>query len=76
MKIENFAMLISSKVEKLRYKSNILLEKNSENNLNRNSIVKTDILYKINTNQILYRVGHVTSNDINRFKKVFLENFI
>ena len=69
-------MIISSKVEKLRYKSNILLEKNSENNLNRNSIVKTDILYKINTNQILYRVGHVTSNDINRFKKVFLENFI
>ena len=69
-------MIISSKVEKLRYKSNILLEKNSENNLNTNSIVKTDILYKINNNQISYRVGHVTSNDINRFKKVFLENFI
>ena len=69
-------MIISSKVEKLRYKSNILLEKNSENNLNKNSIVKTDILYKINNNQISYRVGHVTSNDINRFKKVFLVNFI
>ena len=53
-------MIISSKVEKLRYKSNILLEKNSENNLNKNSIVKTDILYKINNNQISYRVGHVT----------------
>lgn len=68
-------MIISSKVEKLRYKSNILLEKNSENNLNKNSIVKTDILYKINNNQISYRVGHVTSNDINRFKKVFFGKF-
>lgn len=72
IKIENFAMLISSKIEKLRYKSNILLEKNNENNLNKNSIVKADILYKIYNNQILYKVGHVNLNDINRFRKVLV----
>lgn len=45
--IESFGMLISSQIEKLKYSSNKLLEKDNKNGLNRNSIVKTDVIYKI-----------------------------
>ena len=45
--IENFGMLISSNLEKLKFKTNKLLEKDALNNLHKDSIVKTDVLYKI-----------------------------
>ena len=45
--IENFGMLISSNLEKLKFKANILLEKDNVNNLHKDSIVKTDVVYKI-----------------------------
>ena len=45
--IENFGMLISSNLEKLKFKANILLEKDNVNNLHKDSIVKTDVIYKI-----------------------------
>ena len=48
--IENFGMLISSKLDKLKYKSNFFLEKDRANGLDRDSIVKTDIVYKILNN--------------------------
>ena len=63
-------MIISSKVEKLRYKSNILLEKNSENNLNKNSIVKTDILYKIKNRQVYFLIEHQSSVDYEMPKRI------
>ena len=45
--IENFGMIISSNLNKLKFKTNKLLEKNKENNLNKDSLVKTDVVYKI-----------------------------
>ena len=54
--IESFGMLISSKIEKLKYKSNIELKKDNLNNLKRDSIVKTDTLYRIHNKQILFKI--------------------
>lgn len=58
--IENFGMLISSNLKKLKYKSNKLLEKDSMNALHKDSIIKTDVIYKISNNQILFKIGEVS----------------
>ena len=72
--IENFGMLISSKLEKLKYPSNKLLEKDSENQLSTDSIVKTDVLYKIDIEQILFKVGTVDKEKVNVYKESFDNN--
>lgn len=45
--IENFGMMISSNLSKLNFKTNKLLEKNEINNLDKDSLVKIDVVYKI-----------------------------
>ena len=45
--IEYLSMLISSNLEKLKYSVNVLLKKDEINNLNKDSIVKTDVMYRI-----------------------------
>ena len=72
--IENFGMLISSKLTKLKYPANKLLEKNDKNNLNMDSIVKTDVIYKILNNQILFKIGKVDTTKIEEYKNNFIEN--
>lgn len=74
--LENFGMLISSKLDKLRYESNILLEKNKENGLSRDSIVKTDVVYKILDNQIIFKIGKVDNSKIEEYKNSFYESNI
>lgn len=69
--IENFGMLISSNLEKLKFKSNVLLEKDNENNLQKDSIVKTDVVYKILNEQILFKIGKVDNEKIEQYKKKF-----
>ena len=69
--LENFGMLISSKLDKLKYESNILLEKNKKNGLNRDSIVKTDVVYKILSNQIVFKIGKVDNEKIEYYKRIF-----
>lgn len=71
--IENFGMLISSKIEKAKYDTNKLLEKDNKNNLKMDSIVKTDIIYKILNNQILFKIGKVDIEKIEEYKKSFKE---
>jgi len=71
--IENFGMLISSNLNKLKYKSNKILEKNEINGLNKNSIVKTDVIYKILNSQILFKIRKVDSYRIEEFKNSFYE---
>lgn len=72
--LESFGMLISSKLDKLKYKSNILIEKNKENGLNRDSIVKTDTIYKILNEQIVFKIGKVDNTKIEEYKNSFYEN--
>ena len=52
--IEYFGMIISSNAKKEKY--NIKVNKDKENNLYKNSIVKTDHIYKLNKNDILKKV--------------------
>lgn len=72
--IENFGMLISSNLEKLKFKANKLLKKDDSNNLHRDSIVKTDVLYKILNEQIIFKIGTVDPEKIEEYKKSFYES--
>ena len=72
--IENFGMLISSNLDKLKYRANKLLEKDNLNNLHRDSIVKTDVVYKILNEQIIFKIGTVDSEKIEEYKKGFYES--
>lgn len=69
--IENFGMLISSKIDKTRYEANKLLEKDEMNKLHCDSIVKTDVIYKILNEQIIFRVGKVDNKNIKEYKESF-----
>ena len=71
--IENFGMLISSNLNKLKFNSNKLLQKDDVNNLHKDSIVKTDVLYKIRNEQILFSIGKVDDEKIEEYKKSFYE---
>lgn len=71
--IEYFGMLISSQLDKLKYGSNKLLNKSAENGLNKDSLVKTDVIYKINANQILFKIGSIEKKNIEKYKNSFLE---
>lgn len=70
--IENFCMLISSNLDKVKYEKNILLEKDEQNNLDKDSIVKTDVIYKIRNEQILFKIGEVDNNRIEEYRKSYL----
>lgn len=72
--IENFGMLISSNLEKLKFNSNKLLKKDNINNLHKDSIVKTDVIYKISNEQILFKIGKVDKEKIEEYKKNFYNN--
>ena len=67
-------MLISSNLEKLKFNSNKLLEKGNINNLHKDSIVKTDVIYKISNEQILFKIGKVDNEKIEEYKKNFYNN--
>lgn len=69
--IENFGMLISSQLQKVKYNSNKLIKKDNKNGLNKDSIVKTDVIYKIDNNQILFKIGCVDIERIEEYKQSF-----
>lgn len=71
--IENFGMLISSNLNKLKFDNNKLLEKDKINNLHKDSIVKTDIVYKILNEQIVFKIGKVDYEKIEEYKSSFYE---
>lgn len=71
--IENFGMLISSKIDKAKYEANKLLKRDEMNKLHYDSIVKTDIVYKILNNQIIFKIGKVDDNRIKEYKDSFYE---
>ena len=72
--IESFGM-ISSQLKKLKYKTNKLLSKDEQNGLEKDSIVKTDVIYIIKESQILFKIGEVDQENIEEYKKSFLEKF-
>ena len=72
--IENFGMLISSNLNKLKFKSNKLLEKDDINKLYKDSLVKTDVVYKILNEQIVFKIGIVSYEKIEEYKKSFYDS--
>lgn len=69
--IENFGMLISSKIDKAKFDANKLLKKDDRNNLKTDSIVKTDVVYRILNSQILFKIGNVDIDKIQEYKDSF-----
>ena len=65
--INYFGFLISSQMNKETYKYNERLNKNSTNNLIKDSIVKCDDLIEITEEEIQFRIGEVTQEDLNKF---------
>lgn len=45
-----------------------------KNGLIKNSIVKTDIIYKIVNEQILFKIGKVDLDKVEEYKKRYIEN--
>lgn len=74
--IENFGMLISSNLNKLKFTSNELLRKDELNHLHKNSLVKTDVIYKILNEQIEFKIGKVDIEKVEEYKKSFCETVI
>ena len=72
--IENISMLISSNLSKLKFKANKLLKKDKTNNLYKDSIVKTDVIYKISNEQISFRIGKIDIEKVEEYKKSFYES--
>lgn len=66
--IEYLGVLISSKLKKTKYKGNIILKKNRSNNLIKDSIVKTDVIYAINIENIICKIGKVDNETLKLLK--------
>ena len=66
--IEYLSMILSSKVEKQKYRANKLLKKDKQNNLKKDSIVKTDKVYMLSFSQIVCKVGSVSKEIVDEYK--------
>lgn len=71
--IEYFGMIISSKISKTKYPSNKLLNKDNINNLHKDSIVKSDIVYRINPKAIAFKIGRVDENKIEEYRNNYFD---
>ncbi len=69
--ITYFGMLLSLKLEKVKYKKNILLKRDKQNGLDRDSIVKADTLYEIDNNNIEFCIGKVKEGLVEKFIKCY-----
>lgn len=65
--INYFGFLLSSQVQKSEYSFNELLNKNELNKLKKDSIVKCDDLIKISEEDIKFKIGEVTEDELERF---------
>lgn len=65
--IDYFGFLISSQLSKVTYPYNELLQKNDTNKLRKDSIVKCDDLIQFSENEILFKIGEVTQDELNTF---------
>ena len=71
--IEYIGMILSSQIDKIKFKSNKLIKKDDKNNLNKDSIIKTDTVYKLSDKQILFKVGEIEEDKIEQYKQSFYD---
>lgn len=72
--IEYIGMILSSQINKMKFESNKLIKKDDKNNLNKDSIIKTDTIYKLSDKQILFKVGEIEKDKIEQYKNSFYES--
>ena len=65
-------MILSSKIGKISYKANKLIQKDKENNLSKDSIIKTDVIYKIFTKNILLKIGNIDKTKVEIYKNCLI----
>ena len=66
--IEFFGMILSSNIKKETYKYNIKIKKDIENRLHKDSIIKTDHIYKLKESDILKKVGSLNEEILIKFE--------
>ena len=71
--IDYFCMLLSSNLDKIKFKENKLIVKDNENGLKKDSIVKTDAIYNIKHDEISFCVGKVSYNLVEEYIELYLE---
>lgn len=71
--MDYFCLLISSQLEKLKYETNLFLAKDCKNNLKKDSILKLDNIYRIENNDILFKIGEVTQEKLNVYRDIFIK---
>lgn len=71
--IEYIGMILSSQINKIKFKSNKIIKKDNENNLDKDSIIKTDTVYKLYDKQILFKVGTIEKDKIEEYKQAFYD---
>ncbi len=75
--IEYFGLIVSShrkkSKENSKFKYNEPLDKNSNNNLHKDSIVKCDQIYSIPLKNIQFKIGQVDIDDYMRFLEAYNE---
>lgn len=65
--LDYYAFLMSSHLEKESYPYNERINRDDTNNLRKNSIVKCDDLISISENDIVFKIGQVQEEDLDRF---------
>lgn len=73
--MDYFCLLISSQLDKLKYDTNLFLAKDCKNNLKKDSILKLDNIYRIENNDILFKVGEVTQEKLNVYRDIFIKMY-
>ncbi len=73
--MDYFCLLISSQLDKLKYDTNLFLAKDSKNKLKKDSILKLDSIYRIENDDILFKVGEVTKEKLNMYREIFIKMY-
>ena len=71
--MDYFCFLISSQLDKLKYDTNLFLAKDNQNKLKKDSILKLDSIYRVENNDILFKVGEVTQEKLNIYRDTFIK---
>ena len=68
-----FGFLLTSNMEQKEYPYNKVLNKNEQNNLEKDSVVKCDDFIEISEVEIKFKVGSVEQKDLDRFLDTYMK---